>query len=190
MSALFYVSYAVLWILVAFQSLVLLGLVRTVYRLQGSGAVLNPSVVDGNGALRGREAPDFTSSDVFGSLVVSQDFENRLRALLFVSPDCPACSLTLSEMEALQMKAEGSVLVVCRADRDDCRQLAEAYELSGPVLVDEDHEVSQLFGISSVPAAVLINERNRIQSYGQPMRGGELDELLREAATSEMQIGG
>jgi len=178
MSVPFLLSYAVLWALVIFQSLVLLGLVRTGYRLQRTGAP--------PGHLRGREAPEFTAVDVSGEEVASVDFAGRLRAFLFVSPDCPTCTVTLEEMEALKWKTEGSVVVVCRGEPEGCRRLAETHEVSVPVLVDEELRVSELFLISSVPTAVLIDSENRIQSIGEPMRGEELEQMLQAQAEPAM----
>lgn len=178
-------SYAALWLLVIFQGLLLLGLVRTVYRLQRSVALGSMSV-DGQ-ALRGKTAPEFTATDVFGTSIESQSFAGKLRALLFVSPDCSSCTLTLREMEALEWKAEGSVIVICRASRDECRRLAEMYELRVPVLIDEDLALSELFAISSVPTAVLVGEDNRVQSYGQPVRREELEEMFQPQEEPALQ---
>lgn len=160
-----------------FQGLVLLGLIRRDYRPQDEAALGLPGAR--GHALQGREAPEFVANDIFGETISSDDFADKLRAFVFVSPDCRSCSLTLAEMEALEWKADGTVLVVCRSDREECRVLAETYGLREPVIIDEDLEVSKLFGISSVPAAVLVDENNRVSAFGEPMRGEELEEILR-----------
>lgn len=176
MSTSFVLSYAALWVLVIFQSLLLIGLVKAVHRLKRAEALRQRDP----GEFRGREVPQFIAVDVAGGEVNSADFERTLTALLFVSPDCRSCSLTLAEMNALKLKANGNVVVICRGGRDQCRELGERYELAVPVLVDSDLEISALFSVTSVPTAVLVNEDNRIQSYGHPMRGGELEDLFSE----------
>jgi len=185
MSTPFYISYVALWILVIFQSLILLGLVRMVYQLQQNGATVGSS--DG-GMTSGQEAPRFSTVDLSGAPINSTSFAGRLTALLFVSPTCPSCTTTLHEMNALRHKANGNVIVICRAARDDCARLAEAHQLSMPVVADEDDQISRLFGISSVPAAILINANNRIQSYGYPLRE-ELEEVFAKAPAAEVQEG-
>jgi peroxiredoxin len=130
-------------------------------------------------SLHGQEAPEFGATDVVGNRIESSEFAGSSRALLFVSPDCRSCSLTLAEMAALEWKAKGAVIVVCEASASECRVLATKYGLGVPVLVDQDREVMALFGVSSLPTAVLIGEDDRVQSYGEPMRGEELEEMLR-----------
>ncbi|MGI8589095.1 MAG: peroxiredoxin family protein [Chloroflexia bacterium] len=176
-SVVFYLSYAALWVLVILQSLILLGLVRMVYQLQRTGVVGSSSEGIGDLSLRpGQEAPEFSAVDLSGAPISSADFHG-LKAILFVSPNCPSCTLTLYEMQALKYKASGNVLVVCRANRDECIRLAERHELDIPTVADEDERISRLFGVSSVPVAVLINDDGRIRSYGYPQRD-ELEKAL------------
>lgn len=183
MSIPFYLSYAALWILVIAQSLILLGVVRMVYQLQHTGTP--------DGQLeRGREAPQFSTVDLAGAPISSADFAGRTTALLFVSPACPSCAATLAEMDALRYKAEGNVVVVCRSERGDCAHLVERYGLDVPALADKDDRISRLFGVSSNPTAVLIDAQGRIQSYGQPMRGEELEAMFDLAPDAESQEGG
>ena len=89
-------------------------------------------------------------------------------------------------MDALHWKAEGTVIVICRAGKDACRELVEKYNLETAVLVDEHNHVGDVFGISSVPAAVLVGEDNRIKVFGEPMRVEELEEILHGADESEL----
>ncbi len=91
----FILSYGALWLLVIFQSLVLLGLVRMVYQIQQASPTLSRRGPDSR-LKTGERAPEFTALDLLGSPVRSADYSGRLRALLFVSAGCRACSLTLS----------------------------------------------------------------------------------------------
>jgi hypothetical protein len=77
---------------------------------------------------------------------------------------------TLAELNALGQKAMGNVIVICRAGREDAEALVETYHLNVPVVADTENRLGNLFGISSVPTAVLINARNQIQSVGHPLR--------------------
>lgn len=162
----FYLSYAALWILVILHSLILLGVVRIIYQLQQNG------VVDRNTSISiGQEAPVFSAKDLSGISIGNVDFAGRLTALLFVSPDCPACKEILEDdMAYLSRKAQGNLIVICQADHENCKRLIEQYELSLPVVADDDEQIGRLFNITSIPTTVLIND-NRIQSYGQPEQG-------------------
>lgn len=183
-SAWFLVSYGALWVLVIFLSAVCVGLVLGVYRLQErvrAGISSSPGE-----SLRGKEAPRFRAVDVAGRRFESRDLAGETTALLFVSPDCVSCAVTLEELSALKSKAGGKVVVVCRADREQCGRLAELYGLDVTFLVDEDLEISNLFEIITVPTAVLIDEEHRVGSYGQPLRGEELEEMFGPQGDDEL----
>ncbi|MGH2559553.1 MAG: peroxiredoxin family protein [Thermomicrobiales bacterium] len=179
MSTAFYLSFAALWVLVIAHSLLLLGMVRMVYQLQHAGS-------SSTRPLPGREAPSFSAVDLDGVPIGSAKFAGRLTALLFVSPNCPSCTATLAELKALNSKAQGNVIVICQAGRNDCEQFAASQEELSPAMVaDEDERISRLFDITAVPMAVIIDEHNVIQSYGQPKRGEELQEILARASSAD-----
>jgi peroxiredoxin len=174
----FLVSYGFLWVVVGFQTLLLIGLVRAVYRLRLSGVSSNP--------LYGREAPQFKAKTIAGASVDSRDYDDRVRAVLFVSPGCPTCSATFQEVAALKSKTTGNVIVVCKGDLVGCRRLAEEYELTVPVIPDESSTISELYNIPGVPTAVLIDEKNIIQSFGYPQREELARVLERPRAPEEV----
>lgn len=176
MTVTFYLSYALLWTLVIFQSLVVLGLVRVVYRAERDEPTIGPR--PGNGQLIGQQAPGFRAVDVFGAPIDNSTLAGQTAALLFVSPDCSTCAPTLEELEALKLKANGTVMIFCRAGRDECRRLVETYGLSTRVVVDDDLAVSDLFGVNVTPTAVLVTGDGRVQKYGHPMRSEELEQLM------------
>ena len=181
MSAVFYVSYALLWAIVVFQSLVLLGIVRTVYRRRAEPVADAPPV--STGALIGQPVPSFTTIDLSGRAVDETSLPQTLSALLFVTPDCVTCMASLEEVEALRAKVEGSLIVVCRGGLDECRRLQASYGLEGTaVVVDETHEVSERFDVYATPTAVLVGANGRIRTYGHPMDKDELVRLMDEGS--------
>ena len=175
MSNYFYISYGALWILIILHSLILLGLVRVVYQLQQTG--MRAASMES-----GQEAPAFSAVDLSGTPIKSTDFAGRLKVLLFVSPDCPACTSMLEDdIEFLEHKAQGNVIVICQAGRKDCARLVEQRGINMPIIADVDGEISRLYEISSVPTAVFVNANNRVQSYGKPQYE-EVDETFEKAA--------
>lgn len=176
MNAPFYLSYAVLWTMVILLSSVLVGLVRAVYRLQQEASAAG--LARSNGHMRGRLAPKFSGIGVSGEPIQSSDFAGRLTGLLFVGPECSACEMTLSDLDALKTKTEHNLVVVCRADHDECTELSNRYGLTNPVVVDRDLAISDLFEITGVPTAVLIGEDGHITSYGHPLGREGLQQLL------------
>jgi peroxiredoxin len=176
-SLVFYLSYAALWILVVFQGLILLGLLRMVSQ-RTETATGQSAFSDEVGLRSGQVAPKFSALDLSGAQINSKDFVDHMTALLFVSPNCPSCTATLYEMEALSQKAQGNLILICRGKGGDCSRLTDTHKLEIRMVADEDERISRLFGVSSFPTAVLVNESNRIQSYGRPKRSEELQELL------------
>jgi peroxiredoxin len=176
MTAPFYVSYAALWALVAFQTLILLGLVREYARRTEPPTLTDALPFDDH--LRGQPVPEFSALDVSGAPVDESSLIGQRTALLFVSPDCPTCSATLDELEALERKSKGRVLIVCRATDEDCRNLSLMYGFDATVVVDADGAISTSFGVNGMPTAVIVSETGEVETYGHPMRSTELEELF------------
>jgi len=176
MSFPFWLSFGALWLLVLFLSLVVLGLVRTVYRLQRDGAAR----AGGDGTLRGQPIPEFTGVDLSGEPVTSATIAGQLTALLFVGSDCASCAMTLHDLDALHAKAD-SLIVICQGDGEACTELAETYRIVAPVVPDKNLELSELFQITTVPTAVIASKTGTIASIGHPLGRPQLEELIGEA---------
>lgn len=173
MSTPFVLSHIGLWIMVLLQTFILLGLVRTVHQ-SGGAAPAVPATKPQAERLAGQLAPRIDAVDIHGTPVDSDDFVGALRAVLFVSPNCPNCMVTLDELNALQTKAPGTVVAVCVADSEECRQMAEDLEVTIRVIPDPDEEIRNAYDVAMTPTAVLVNRRGRIVQYGHPGRD-ELD---------------
>jgi methylamine dehydrogenase accessory protein MauD len=168
------VSYLLLWLIVGFQAVVLVGLILSVQKLQRRSG---PS--EGHtaavGLTPGTEVPWFSARDVNGLRVTTDDLRGRLTGLLFVGPNCSTCHTALEGIVGLSHKVRGNVVVICQGPTPDCQQLAKTYELSR-VIVDEGAELSSTFVISQVPTAIVIDRSGRIQSYGQPFNPTALED--------------
>lgn len=172
-------SHVALWLLVLCQTVVLIGVVRALHTLQLRSAAGGTPISRGH--LQGQPMPQFEQRDMEGALIRSQDLVGQELALLFVSPSCRACSLTLHEMDMLAHKAGGNILLVCRAAEEECRQLAASYAIQTTVISDSENVISDLFEVDSVPTAVLVDEDGLITSYGHPMRAEELADMMDES---------
>jgi peroxiredoxin len=168
------ISFAVLWVLVIFQTLVLLGLTRALSRLQQADQAAPPE----SPGLEGKPLPEFSEPALSGETIDNSRIAGQLGALLFVSPNCSTCSVTLDELEALSAKTSGNIVVFCRSSETRCRELAATYRLELPVIADEDLQLSRRFGVSGTPTAVLVGPDGEVRSYGQPMSGKDLESAL------------
>lgn len=165
----FSVSYITLWVLVVIQFAILLGVIHVIAQIQR-----NP----GNGNWIGREVSAFSAADVEGVEFTEQNLGGRIAALLFVSPTCGTCTASLTELQVVNAKAPGNVFVICQAGTYDCSLVAEQYGSGLRVIVDSERTISQLFGITTVPTAVLVDERRVIRSYGQPLQERDMAILV------------
>lgn len=175
MSVPVWLSLGALWVLVVFQGLVLLGLVRAVHTLRG-GHARHESLQDLEDMVH-KKAPDFQAFDLAGVYFDSAKVAEQPRAFLFVSPRCESCSVTANELASLRWKSEGDVYVVCRGGVAECREFSEQVGAGTRVLVDDSFEISRAFKVTAVPTAVLIDASNTVRSYGNPMRDNELIEI-------------
>jgi peroxiredoxin len=173
MSTALTISHVALWVLLIFNTMVLLGLTRALHRIEQEG----PREPEDSG-LTGKPAPAFSATALSGETVDNASFEGRTTALLFVSPDCETCAVTLAELDALQARTEGSLIVFCRSTAGKCAQMADTYRLEVPLVVDEDLDYSRLFAVAGAPTAVLIGADGRVERYGQPMSADELHTVV------------
>ena len=177
MPDLFVVSYVGLWIVVVVQTLILLGVTRSLYELRNEFAE-EPT-------MKGRRVPKFSTTDLWGQPLSSDSILGSPTALLFVSPDCSTCTVTLAELKPLVNDVKRSLVVVCGGPGDECRQLALDYGLTVPVIADEDDELKRLFAISGTPIALRINAYGVIESHGEPARGELWEELVAETVGTQ-----
>jgi peroxiredoxin len=175
MATAFYISYAVLWLLALFEGLVIVGLVRTGTPVSEHPAVRRRHTPD----LTGQMLPHFAGHTLTGAHFDSNQLAGRPGALLFVSPDCATCAVSLEQLQALDRRMTGNVVVLCRSTHEGCRQLAERYALGSSVLEDTDGEIGDLLAVEVTPTAVLVGADGVIESYGHPMTSAEFNEQMR-----------
>lgn len=168
MPAQFVISYYALWLLVVLQTLILLGVTRALYDMRRQSW----------GAQPGRRVPQFSVVDLSGRDVSAASLVGAPAVLLFVSPSCQSCMLTLDELKALASDGKRGLTIVCEAEDEDCRRLAATYQLTASVVPDGAGTLRTLFGVPGLPAAVRIDANGVIESYGRPARGKELEEIL------------
>lgn len=182
MSTPFLVSYALLWVLVVFQTLLVIGLVKALYERRDAGEA--PTATESS-EMAGKPLPAFEVEDVLGNRIASTALTKRDTALLFVSPDCTSCAVTLQELQALVGRMEGEVVVFCLSAADRCASLAHRYELSVPVVCDSERRIADMLHVSATPTAVLITAGGRIESYGHPMSAEDLETQIREREAAD-----
>ncbi|HEX8085344.1 MAG TPA: TlpA disulfide reductase family protein [Solirubrobacteraceae bacterium] len=185
MSTAFWISYALLWALAIFSTLLCVGLIRVVYPARQQQEEEEGGAAAPAARAERRPAPAIVARDLDGDEFVSDGWGGRRTAVLFVSPDCVSCRLTLPQLSALHHKVDGNVVVVCRSPTIRCAQMAEEYGLDVTVLADPEDEVSGAFGVDIAPTAVLIDADGMIEALGHPMGVDDLAEMFGDDARPE-----
>lgn len=132
----------------------------------------------------GAEAPEFRLPDVDGG-------EHSLAGLIsggpvvlvFYKGTCPVCQLTLPFLERLQ-GGKVRVVAISQDNAKATREFWQRYGLTFPVLLDEaaaGYEVSNRFGISTVPSLFEVHTDGRIAHAWQSWSKADVEALARRA---------
>jgi peroxiredoxin len=116
--------------------------------------------------MEGIQAPNFTLEDLNGHDVRLSDYKRRPVLLLFMTTWIRGCWEMIPHMKESYSLYKAKGLVLFNIDISESKKRAERFakelNIPYPTLLDEDGEVSRMFGVFSVPVMVLINEDGRI----------------------------
>jgi methylamine dehydrogenase accessory protein MauD len=162
-------SNLVLWLVVLFMGLLLVGTLRALslvrWRLQQLEAT-TPSRLGRRGLKRGTKAPDFNLPSVEGGDFALRDFAGRKILLVFTQSGCAPCRRIVPELNRLNKTGDLTVLVVNKGEFVNTQKWACEAGARFPVLVQEDLSVSRHYEVFATPFAFLIDEQGVICSKG------------------------
>lgn len=111
-------------------------------------------------------APDFSLSDLDGKAIALKDLRGRLVLLNIWTTWCPACREEMPSLERLHREFDTrgvSVLAAShREDPEEVRRFMGEFNLTMPVLLDEDGRVGELYGLLGLPTTFLIGPDGRL----------------------------
>lgn len=149
-------SLILLWILVILHSLLLMGIVRRIQNGLASGEGF---------PVRGLE-PGEKAPALEGLVAGSSDpreWAGVPRALLFLSPNCPACAQVLADgLGVLRRLTEDRLALICRGTQEACAQIIARHRRSLPILLDPEGTLYQRYRIAGVPSIVLVGADDRV----------------------------
>ena len=127
----------------------------------------------------GDPAPDFSLRRLDGTDWRLEEEAARGPLLLtFIETDCPTCRLTVPYLKRLAevLGPNGHrVVAVSQDGAPETRELVDAYDLSFPVLLDRDLDVSRSYDPLSVPALFLVGDGGRIELSEVGFHKGDLN---------------
>ncbi|HYO12039.1 MAG TPA: redoxin domain-containing protein [Thermoanaerobaculia bacterium] len=171
----FFSSYAALWGLVLFQTLILFGLLRElaeIRRLAEDGRIPQRLPV-------GARAPRLRGTDLrSGAAVDTSLLAGRELVILFLSPGCRFCWRLADGLRKLPVGPSRARIAVCSGSAGECAGFVQALPDDVPVLLDDKGALADSYGVKSSPVAFVLDLRGRVLTSGAPRHSGELEELL------------
>lgn len=160
------VSTVLLWIVVLFNLLLTLAIVRKA-RAAGGATI---------GLQKGQAAPDFMAQTLSGEQMTLKDYTHPV-ALIFISTTCGPCEQLLPEFERIgSLAAQSGVdLILVSGDAlEQTQNYAREHNIHLPVLVAprDGNSFFTDYQITGAPAFCYIDKQGRVQAAGVP--GGRL----------------
>jgi peroxiredoxin len=179
------ISYGMLWVIVVVQGLVMIECLRQIGILRlrlgdEPGALIPPEALD-----RGTPAPAFSLVDSRTLRRVTEESLRGRRSLaLFMSPSCSPCRALAADMPRFaDYYPEVNLVAFCSGPEAACAAFAKEFQFPFPLLIDSLQSVSQAYGASRTPHAVLFDEEARVLIQGVPADWKQLEHLLDEEGT-------
>jgi hypothetical protein len=179
MTALLVASVVVLAVLVVFQGLVLLEVVRQLSQIRRELDFDDRPVPVSVGKLAGQPLPEPARAVWSGNGAAGEG------VLVLLSTDCATCRLVAAGLPDLLAQSDQKLVVILQARNHDevTEMLAEAGLARDAVVVDLENEYASAFGIAMRPAAVVV--RDGIVSEGAVVRNPrQLQQLIESLGSS------
>jgi peroxiredoxin len=137
----------------------------------GDGPVMigidDKSLEEVEGTDVGNMAPDFGLETLDGEKVRLSDFRGNRVVVNFWASWCGPCREEMPDIQQLSEDKDVTVLAVNLTYSEDSietvSEFARQYELTFPILLDENASVSQLYRIQPIPTTYMLDSRGEIQ---------------------------
>ena len=129
-------------------------------RLGAAHEIPSGELVEAFGFPVGSPAPDFALPDLTGKERALEQWRGRQLVLVFFDPSCRFCLELLPDLASV--RSEAAIVLVATGSPERMQALAEEHDLSCPVLLQEENDVSVLFRIPGTPAAYPVDEQGLI----------------------------
>jgi len=127
--------------------------------------------------IQGTQAEDFRLPDLMGQTHHLSQYQGKVVLLNFWATWCKPCTTEMPAMQASydRLKDQGFVVLAINELEDIERVKAhiQEHQHTFPVLLDENNEVANLYGVYGLPVSVFIDPSGVVQEY---FKGGVLTE--------------
>ena len=173
----FEMSYAVLWAIVLFETLVLV----LVFRELGLIYMARREAFERDGPELGAPIPNIEAVAFKGGRRGVEDLPGSMTALVFGAFGCQLCAPAVHTIERWTAWIPG-LRAVLLAERRDLRTLPrDMASLSSEVWIVGKGEIKRKFGVRASPYVVIVDERGTAIAKGLVNHHGDVNRLLSEA---------
>lgn len=142
------------------------------------------------GALLGKDAPDFTAPLLSGKEVTLSDHKGSDVVILdFWATWCPPCKKAMPKLEAIAEKYSGKSVAVYAVNQQEgkekVRQFMNDRDLGLTVMLDKQGDIGDAYNVRGIPHTVLIGKGGTVQAthtgYSPGMKqkiSSQIDKLL------------
>lgn len=110
-------------------------------------------------------APDFTLPTATGNTITLNDLRGRPVVLNFWASWCGPCRIETPHFQAFSEQYAGKLVVVGINQQESAatiNKFATEFELTYPLLIDEDNRVNQAYAVFGLPTTFFIDENGVI----------------------------
>jgi peroxiredoxin len=116
----------------------------------------------------GDMAPDFQLQTLSGEEARLSDYRGSRVMINFWATWCPPCRAEMPDMEKFYQDKDVVILAINLVDTENSPQnvkdFSEEYNLTFPILLDTDMEVSTLYAVRPLPTSYMIDSNGRINN--------------------------
>lgn len=144
-------------------------------------------------------APNFTLQDLGGRPVSLSDFRGKVVLLNFWGTWCEPCKEETPALEATyrQLKDEGLVILgidqlngerSLNRDVEDVQRFAALYDVTYPILLDEQGTVGQSYSIVPLPTSIFVDRQGQVRYIRiGPLNSNDIERIFRRLDTPGAQ---
>lgn len=126
----------------------------------------------------GSEAPDFSLSDLSGQNVSLNDLKGKAVLINFWATWCYPCREEMDDLQAIYDKYKDKGVVVLginvREGEGVVKEFAKRFNITYPLLLDEDGKVSDAYNVFGIPSSLFIDKEGVIRDTVM----GQMDEEM------------
>jgi peroxiredoxin len=112
------------------------------------------------------DAPDFTLKELGGGKISLKELRGKIILLNFFSTLCPNCRRESPSFAKLHEEFKNTDLVllkvVAKEKEKDLIKYKKEFNISSPILIDDNASITNAYGISSSPQTFFINREGKI----------------------------